>query len=165
MKKIFLIIIIFSFTILVGCSLGNTPTSRVEDFLSKHQMLDNDISISYTNLTTDTNLSQNIKDRYRTAIIKQYRNLSYEVKEEEIDGNKSTVTIQIEVMNYRKAIDKYNKTDYEAEKYHELVLDELENTKEMITYTIDFNLTKFENDTWTVDDLSFEDKEKLLGIN
>lgn len=149
---------------LVGCTLGNTPTARVEDLLSKYQMLDKSITISYTSLTTDTNLSQDTINRYEDAIEKQYRDLSYEVKEEVIDGNTATVTIQIEVMNYKAAIDKYDKNDYETAKYHELVLDSIESTKEMVTYTLDITLTKDDNDNWNVDDLTTENRNKLLGI-
>ena len=162
MKKILLII--FSFTLLVGCSLGNTPTSRVEDMLTRYQMVDDDIDTSYTNLTTDTNLGQNIRNGYEDAIKMQYKKLSYEVKDEVIDGDNATVTIEIEVMNYKNAINKYNKTDYEINKYHELILDEMKKTKEMITYTLDISLTKDKNDTWNIDNLNTENKNKLLGI-
>ena len=165
MKKIYLIIIILGFGLLIGCSLGNTPTSRVEDKLSKYQMLDKDISLSYTNLTSDTEINQDIRNRYEELIKKQYRNLSYEVKEEEIDGENATVTVQIEVMDYKAVFDKYNKNDYDKEKYHELVLDALEDVKDKIAYTIDFSLTKNDNNNWQVNELTKEDREKLLGIN
>lgn len=162
MKKIFLLLV---FMLLIGCTLGNTPTARVEDYLSRHQMLDKDISVSYTNLTSDIGLDEDIISRYEDVIEKQYRNLSYEIKDEEIDGNNAIVTIQLEVMNYKKAIDMFNKSEYENSRYHELVLDELEKTKEMITYTIDFNVTKEKDGMWKVNDLSNEDRRKLLGIN
>lgn len=162
MKKAILILI--SFSLLVGCDLGNTPTSRVEELLSNYQMLKNNIPISYEDLTADSNLDKNIKTRYVDVIKKQYQDLSYEVKDEEIDGNIATVTIQIEVMNYKESIGKYNEDDYESSKYHELVLEDLENTKEMITYTLEISLTKDKNNTWIVDDLTTENKAKLLGI-
>ena len=162
MKKLFLII--FSFTMLVGCTLGNTPTSRVEDMLTNYQMVTNNIDISYTYLTDDINLNQDIRDDYEEAIKKQYKNLSYEVKEEVIDGDNAIVTIEIEVMNYKNAIDKYNKASYEIDEYHELVLEQIKNSKEMITYTLDISLTKDNNDTWNVDTLTEENRNKLLGI-
>lgn len=162
MKKI--ILIIFSLNMLVGCSLGNTPTSRVEDMLTNYQMNKDIIDISYTNLTTDTNLNQDIRKGYEDAIAKQYRNLSYEVKDEVIDGDSAIVTIEIEVMNYKNAIDKYDKNAYEVNKYHELILNEMKESKEMITYTLDITLTKNKNDTWKVDDLTMENRNKLLGI-
>lgn len=162
MKKILLIIC--SFTMLVGCSLGNTPTSRVEDMLTRYQMVDDGIDTSYTNLTTDANLGSNIIKGYEDAIKKQYRDLSYEVKDEVIDGDNAIVTIEVEVMNYKKAISKYNKEDYNVNKYHEVIIKELNKTKEMVIYTLDIALTKDNNDTWKVDNLTLENKNKLLGI-
>lgn len=165
MKKIILALIIFSFALLTGCTLGNTPTSKTEDLLSRYQMLDKSISISYTDLANDSNLSSDIKKDYEDLIKKQYRNLSYEVKEEKIDGDTATVTVQVKVMNYKDAIKKYNKADYSADKYHSLVIDNLKNTKETTTYTIDFTLTKDAKNNWVTDKLTRIEEEKLLGIN
>ena len=161
MKKIFLIVI--GIIILSGCALGNTPTSRVEAMFSDYQMLNDNIDVSYTSLTIDPNLDNNLINRYEKVIEKQYRDFSYEIKEEEIDGDTAIVTAQIELMNYKKAIDKYNKSDYELSKYHDLVLKELEKTKEMVTYTLEITLVK-NNEDWVVDELSSENKDKLLGI-
>ena len=41
MKKIISMFILL--LLLVGCSLSNTPNSKVEELLSKYQMLDSDI--------------------------------------------------------------------------------------------------------------------------
>lgn len=162
MKKI--ILTIFCFTMLVGCTLGNTPTSKVEDMLTNYQMNKYSIDISYTNLTSDSNLSADIIKKYEDAIEKQYRDLSYEVVDEVIDGDSAVVTIQIEVMDYKNSINKYNREDYDINKYHEHILKELNNTKKMTTYTLDITLTKDNNDTWNVDDLTMENRNKLLGI-
>ena len=161
MKKVFLIVVL---SLLVGCSLGNTPTSKTEELLSNYQMNKNNIPVSYTYLTNDTNISSDIIKKYEDAIRKQYRDMSYEIKDEEIDGDTAVVTIEIEVMDFGKAINKYNKSEYESVRYHELITKELENTKEMITYTLDITLTKDEKDKWVVDDLSLENRDKLLGI-
>ena len=161
MKKVFLIVVL---SLLVGCSLGNTPTSKTEELLSNYQMNKNNIPVSYTYLTSDTNISSDIIKKYEDAIRKQYRDMSYEIKDEEIDGDTAVVTIEIEVMDFGKAINKYNKSEYESVRYHELITKELENTKEMITYTLDITLTKDEKDKWVVDDLSLENRDKLLGI-
>ena len=161
MKKVFLIVVL---SLLVGCSLGNTPTSKTEELLSNYQMNKNNISVSYTYLTSDTNISSDIIKKYEDAIRKQYRDMSYEIKDEKIDGDTAVVTIEIEVMDFGKAINKYYKSEYESARYHELITKELENTKEMITYTLDITLTKDEKDKWVVDDLSLENRDKLLGI-
>ena len=127
-------------------------------------MLDNDIEVDYTTLTGDITLNEEQIKTYNNIIKKQYKNLTYEVKEEEIDGNNAIVTIQIEVKNYKDTINKYNKQDYETTKYHELVTKSLDTTKEMITYTLDITLTKDNNDIWILDPLTEENKNKLLGI-
>ena len=164
MKNKYFTLILIGFIFLVGCTLGNTPTARVEDLLGSYQRLDDGISFSYTNLTDDVNLGNDIRKGYEEAIKKQYRNLSYEIKDEVIDGDNAIVTVRIEVMNYKEVIDKYDRTDYEAIKYHELVLEALDNVKEMVVYTIDISLTKDNGDNWVVDDFSGEVRDKLLGL-
>lgn len=163
MKKIYLLIIPILF--LVGCSIANTPTTIAEDYLTKHQMLDKSININYNKITTDTNLSQSIKDRYKDAIEKQYRDLSYEVKNEKIDGNTAKVTVQIKVKDYKQAFTKYDKNDYSLEDYHEQVLNTIETIKDKTTYTIDFILTKDNKGNWQLNAIPNEVEEKLLGIN
>lgn len=101
-KKILMIILCF--VVLVGCELSNNPTSKTEAFLLDYQMLKDNISINYTDLIEDTNVSTDIKEGYKDLIKKQYRNLSYEIKEEIIDGDIATVTTEIKVMDYKKNI-------------------------------------------------------------
>ena len=162
MKK-FSLISIFLILLLVGCTLGNTPTSRVEDLLLNYQMLDNSINIDYITLMGD-DLSLDLRSDYEEVIRKQYKNMSYEIKDEEIDGDYSLVTVEIEVMDYKKAIGMYDRGNYDLVRYQELVLEELKNTKEMVTYTIEFELTKDDEGVWTVNDLDSDINNKLLGI-
>lgn len=162
MKK-FSLISIFLILLLVGCTLGNTPTSRVEDLLLNYQMLDNSINIDYITLMGD-DLSLDLRSDYEEVIRKQYKNMSYEIKDEEIDGDYSLVTVEIEVMDYKKAIGMYDRGNYDLVRYQELVLEELKNTKEMVTYTIEFELSKDDEGIWTVNDLGSDINNKLLGI-
>lgn len=162
MKK-FSLVSIFIVLLLVGCTLGNTPTSRVEDLLLDYQMLDNSIDIDYIALIGD-DLALDLRGDYEEVIRKQYKGLSYEIKDEEIDGDYSLVTVEIEVMDYKRAIGKYDRGNYDLVRYQELVLEELENTKEMVTYTIEFELTKDDEGIWRVNDLSSDINNKLLGI-
>lgn len=163
MKKILLVILFSIF--LIGCSIANTPTSKTEEYLGKYQRLDNDITIDYYILSNDNNISEEIKEEYNDLIKEQYQDLSYEIKEEVVDGDKATVTTSIKVKNYKDTIEKYNKNEYTAEEYHNLIINDLKETKDKVTYTIDFTLTKDDNDNWTIDDITNETKEKLLGIN
>ena len=91
MKKIMSLFIFL--LLLVGCSLSNTPTAQVEDLLSKYQMLDKDIKSGINNVVSEETLTDSQKERYRKIIEKQYKNLAYEIKEEEIDGNEAEITV------------------------------------------------------------------------
>lgn len=163
-KNVVLMIVIIIVCFLTGCDLGNTPTSRVEELLGNYQRLDQNIDISYLQLTDNQNLDQEMKNRYEKLIRKQYQNLSYEVKEEKIDGEQAVVTVQVEVMDYKSTFLKYQKNNYKEIEYDQLILDDLEKVKEKITYTIEFEVTKNSSDKWEVDSLSSVEKEKLLGI-
>lgn len=117
--------------LLVGCSLSNSPTSKVEDLLSKYQRLDSDIQSGIDSVIEDENLTEKQKDRYRKLIETQYKKLTYQIKDEKIDGDTATITTEIEVLDYKKAInettDYYrDKEDYTVEEYNNTKLDNLE---------------------------------------
>ena len=149
---------------LVGCELSNNPTSKTEEYLSKYQMLDDDINISYTDITGDMDVSAEQQKKYEDLIKKQYQNLSYEIKEEKIDGDEATITTEIQVTDYKKVVDKYNRSAYSSFEYHDLLLEALEQATESITYTIDFKVVKDQYGNWSMKDLGTEDSQKLLGM-
>ena len=167
MKKI---ISIFIFLILlVGCSLSNSPTSKVEELLSKYQRFDSDIESGISNVLDDENLTSTQKERYKKLLENQYRNLSYEIKDERIDGEEATISTEIKVINYKKAInDTYNyyqgKNDYTLEEYNDTKLDNLEKEKEKVTYTIDFDVKKDKDGNWKISSLSNETIKKIQGM-
>ena len=166
MKKILSLFIFL--LLLVGCSLANSPTSKVEDLLTKYQTLDKDIKTGIDEVINEETLTSEQKDRYRNLIEKQYKNLAYQIKDERIDGDTATITTEIEVLDYKKAINeavsKYqDRNDYTVEEYNNSKLDSLEKTKEKVKYTIDFSLTKIENE-WKLDDLLEIDRQKIHGL-
>lgn len=167
MKKI---ISIFIFLILlVGCSLSNSPTSLVEELLSKYQRFDSDIESGISNVLDDENLTSTQKERYKKLLENQYRNLSYEIKDERIDGEEAIISTEIKVINYKKAInDTYNyyqgKNDYTLEEYNDTKLDNLEKEKEKVTYTIDFDVKKDKDGNWKISSLSNETIKKIQGM-
>lgn len=167
MKKILSLFIFL--LLLVGCSLSNSPTSKVEDLLTKYQMLDKDIKSGIEEVVNEETLTSNQKERYRKIIEKQYKNLTYQVKEEKIDGDTSTITTEIEVIDYKKAINeaisKYQgKTDYTIEEYNNTKLEALEKAKEKVKYTIEFEVKKDNNDNWKLSSLSNETIKKIQGM-
>lgn len=167
MKKIILVSIFL--LLLVGCSLSNSPTSKVEDLLSKYQMLDKDIEEGINNVVEEETLTPSQGARYKDLIEKQYKNLSYEIKDERYDGNSATITVEIEVLDYKKAINEVSSSylqrdDYTVEEYNSAKLDALEKVKDKVLYTIDFEVNKDANGNWRLASLSNETIKKILGM-
>lgn len=170
MKKylFFFMSIFFSF-FLVGCDLGNTPASKVEDLLMKYQKLDDDIVSDIDNVLEEENLTNEQKERYKRLLESQYKNLSYKIKDEEIDGDNAVVTVELEVIDYKKAKEKTeeefrNIDDYTIEEYNDKKLDNLEDIGEKVVYTIELMLNKDKDGNWKLNALSNIDKKKLLGM-
>lgn len=167
MKKILAVFVFL--VLLVGCSLANTPTSKVEELLTKYQTLDKDIKTGIDEVIDEEVLTSKQKDRYRSLIEKQYKGLTYQVKNERIDGDRATITTEIEVLDYKKAVNdavsKYqNRTDYTVEEYNNSKLDALEKIKDKVKYIIDFEVIKDKNGNWKLSSLSNETIKKIQGM-
>ena len=167
MKKIILVAIFL--LLLVGCSLSNSPTSKVEDLLSKYQTLDKDIKSGINDVVGEETLTSSQASRYRDLIEKQYKNLSYEVKDERYDGDSATITVEIKVLNYKEAINEVSSSylqrdNYTVEEYNNAKLSALEEVKDKVLYTIDFEVNKDSNGNWRLASLSNETIKKILGM-
>ena len=175
-KLVFVIAILF---LLVGCSNGmDTPTKKVETFLNKYQTNDKEVVDQFdTSLFEEENLTDQQKDRYKDVMLNQYKNLTYKVKEEKIDGNKATVEVEVAVYDYNTALNNsYTYLDehrdeflvddvLDAIAFVDYKLDQLTDFKDRITYTITFNL--YRNDSksdWNIEELSETDLQKIHGI-
>lgn len=176
MKKILMIIL--SIFLLTGCdNLMNTPTKRVENLLSKYQQQDTEVLTQLDEtLLEETLLSTEQKDRYRNLMTRQYKNLAYTVKDETIDGKTAVVEVEIEVYDYNKAIsaaEDYlisNATEFQDDlgnvnttRYNDYKIEQMENVKDKVTYTINFTLSKVD-DKWLVDDLTETERMKIHGL-
>ena len=165
MKKKIYLFIILTF-LLVGCSMSNTPTSKVDELFSKYQKIDNDIAMNINSVLAEQNLTDIHKERYRKLLEDQYKNLSYEIKDEKIDGDKATIITEIEVIDYKKAINDltFDSSIYTKESFDEAKLDRLENAKDKVTYTLELTLTKDRNGNWKLDALTNEQIKKIQGM-
>ena len=103
--------------LLTACSLGmnNTPKAKVKELLDRYKNQDSSI-ISNLDDSISSEYSGIFKDRYKTLIINQYKNLEYKIKDEVIDGNTAIVTADVTVYNYGSAIDAANNYLVEHEK-------------------------------------------------
>lgn len=176
-KNLFIGIMLFVLS--VGCSnMMNTPTKKVEEFLSKYQTQDEEVLKQLDEVIDSAGtMTSKQKDKYRDLMKKQYQNLSYKIKDEVEDGNKATVEVEIEVYDYASSINESetylttNKEEFidtntntvDDEKFMEYKLEQLEQVKDKIKYTINFTLTK-SNNKWQLDDITEIDRQKLHGL-
>ena len=178
MKKLFLLLIgVMALFTLTGCdSLINTPTKRVEALLNSYKMEDKKVLEQLDKvLLSETIMDSSLKERYRNLMLRQYRDLTYKIKNETIDGNNATVEVEIMVYDYNSAIkeveDKVlNDKDYvddsgnvKTTKFNEEKIKRMEETKNRITYTINFTVAKIDN-KWVVDDLTETERMKIHGL-
>lgn len=158
------IMIIIAIIFLGGCDLGNTPTSKTEEMFAKYQKLDADVTAEIDEVVQEGDLSSDYQNRYRKVLEKQYRNLTYEIKDEKIDGDNATVTVEIEVIDYKKSIEDLNSNDYSLEEYNNLKLDKLEKAKDKVKYTLEIGLLKDKDGNWKLKALSNTDIKKIQGM-
>ena len=146
--------------------MGNTPTSKVDELFMKYQRLDSDISNGIDAVLDEQNLTDDHRMRYRKLLENQYRNLSYNVKDEIIDGDNATVVTEIEVIDYRNSISDltFDSTIFTKDSFDELKLDRLEQAKDKVTYTIELNLTKDDEGKWKLNALTNEQIKKIQGM-
>ena len=180
MKKIALVFTTLMIVLMRGCgekTLLDTPTKKVEEFFANYQTLDEDVLTQLDEIIDkDNNLADDQKDEYRDLMKNHYQNLKYDVKDEVIDGDQATVTVEIEVTDYTKIMsdsDAYleeNKDSFNDEegKYDETLftkyrLDKLKEAKDTVKYTLDLTLHKVD-DEWKLDDISEEDEKKIHGM-
>lgn len=180
MKKIALAFTMLMIVFMSGCgekTMLDTPTKKVEEFFSNYQTLDEDVLTQLDEtINQDETLAEDQRDEYRDFMKKHYQNLKYDVKDEVIDGDTATVTVEIEVTDYTKIMsdaDSYleeNKDSFNDEegKYDETLftkyrLEQLKDAKDTVKYTLDLTLTKVDNE-WKLDDISDENEKKIHGM-
>ena len=151
---------------LIACTMGNTPTAKTEELFSKYQQLDNEIDNEINIVLNEQNLSESQRERYRKILEKQYKNLTYQIKEEIIDGDNATVTVEIEVLDFKKAIDNlvFDSSIYTKETYDDEKITRLEAAKNKVKYTLELTATKDKNGTWNLDALTNEITKKIQGM-
>lgn len=176
MKKI--LFIFMTSVLLLGCNnLSNTPTKKAEDFLKKYQALDSNVLNDLNEVVNeDSSLNEDQKTIYKDIMKKHYQSLSYEIKDETVDGNKAVVTVEISVTDFKKVLDEANNYmnnnpeqfedengDYSVSRFNDYKLEQLKNAKDKVRYTLELKLTKI-NGVWTMDTLSQDTYDKINGV-
>lgn len=156
MRKI-IIPLFFMILLVIGCdNTMNTPTVKVEKFLGKYQKMDKEVikELDYM-LEKETGLSKKQKKEYKELLKKQYQNLSYKIISEETNNNHSIVEVEIQVLDYKSAMDKKNTI--------EMRIKEIKKVTAMTKYKITIPLSK-KDGVWFIDEISDDDRQKLHGI-
>lgn len=174
-KKILLLSICLLMLLTTACSLGDTPTSAVERLLARYNNQDEEILVELDDYINDNNLTDDQNTKYREVYIRQFKDMKYEIKEELIDGDIAKVITQITVYDYYTAdkesrdylsenMDEFmNDGVYDESLYVDYKLKQFETTDKTVDYTIEFNLTKVNNE-WQVNELTTEQLEKIHGV-
>lgn len=163
---------------LVGCGdMENTPTKQVEAFLSQYQTLDSKVLEDLDTVIADQgSLTDEQSDEYREFMKKHYQDLKYEIKDEVIDGDNATVSVEIEVNDYSKILqdaENYRQEheeefqdengEYDESKFIAYRLNAMKEANEKVKYTLDFTLTKDADGKWVLDNLTTADEQKING--
>lgn len=176
-KLIYALLIMFCLT---GCNLtknmDNTPTKKVEAFLSKYQTLNNDVLGDLDDIVDkEDEFSEEQKTKYKDIIKSNYQKMTYKIKDEKIDGDEAIVRAEIEVVDYTKIVSEANKylkdhpeefltdKEYDNSLYIDYRLSKLKDAKEKVKYTIEFKLAKAD-DEWMLDTITDEIRNKINGI-
>lgn len=177
MKKLLYFVIAVLITGCGAADMSNTPTKQVEVFLNRYQSLDaavmNDLDRV---IAEEENFNSAHRERYRNIMKGHYQDLTYNVKNEEVNGDSAIVTVEIEVRDYSKAIDTADQYlennpdefsneigEHDAEKFVNYKLDLLEDSKEKVKYTLNISLNKVDG-KWKVNQLSQTDLDKINGM-
>lgn len=180
MKKTLYVMVglLIAIGLITGCdNMYNTPTKKVEMMLANYQTLNEDVMDDLDRVVAEeVKFNGEQRETYRELMKKHYQDLIYDIKDEKIDGDKATVTVQIEVNDYSKIMkktkkylndnpDKFkdNKGNYDETKFVDYQLGELKKSKERVKYTMDIHLTKKDKE-WKLDSLTDEQEQKLHGM-
>lgn len=173
MKKVLTIFIML--LILTACG-GNTPKGAVDNYLKKYRNLDSEVLVDLEEIVEKENLSKEQQDKYRDVLKKQYKDLSFEIVEEEYNDNVSYVTAKVNVYDLYKAQSDASKylannpekfynenNEYDVNLFLDYKLDKMKNTTDRVEYNVTFTVVK-ENDKYVVEQPSEETLQKIHGI-
>ncbi len=174
MKKV-LVIFLFIF-LLSACSLTNSPTAKVKSFLNGYNSLNDDVTADLETKVEAENLSDENKKAYLDVLKRQYKDMKYEIKDEEIDGDKATVRVKVTVYDlYKVDKDSVNYMNnnsnefmddtgvYSEGLFNKYRIDKMFKTNEKVSYEIDFYLNKT-NDEWVIEAPDRISLEKIHGL-
>ena len=109
MKKLLVPLMV---VLLSACTLGvnATPKQKVSEFLDKYKNQDSTIISQLEETINNEYTNDDYRERYKTLMTNQYKNMEYEIKDEIIEDDNAVVEVEITVYDYASAI--RNANDY-----------------------------------------------------
>lgn len=173
MKKILALLLVIMVT---GCSImASKPEMAVKEFFNKYKNNDQVVVDELNDYLSEENLDEDTIKKYREIYLRQYSNLKYKIKDERINGDEAVVSVEITVYDYyktNKESGEYftnnssefltSEGDIDLSKYLKYKINKLLDTSDLISYTLDINLTKVD-DSWEIEPLTNEQLTKLHG--
>ena len=128
--------------------INNTPTRKVEELLNRYQTLHADVLKDLDKAVAEEELFNNEqRESYKNIMKKHYQNLTYEIKQEEINADHATVKAEITVTDYTKALQDAStylrdhpeefadeSGEYDASLFTNYRLEQIKNVKDKVTY-------------------------------
>ncbi len=173
-KTIILVLSTLAILLLTGCGT-NTPKDKTNEYLSRYNLLSDDVVQSINTSISKEGLSTSNQNKYREVLERQYKSLKYEIKDETINGDDAAVNVQITVYDLFKSeqvsLDYlnnnhdqfYNDDIFNQEEYDKYKIENMLNTSDVIVYDIIIYLKK-QNGTWIVQNPDTITLEKIHGI-
>ena len=174
MKKVIVIVIVL---LISGCSSNIMAKDVVKDYLDGYINLSKDVKRSLDKTIEENKEFNDInKDMYKKILLKQYKDLKYVILNEEYDGDKALITVNINVYDLNKAEENAedylstnlkefydDKNKFDNQKYIDFKLNLMYEASERIDYTVVFFLNRV-NKKWVLEQPTDEDLEKIHGI-
>lgn len=173
MKKI----IIITFVIfIVGCSKTKTANDVVSEYLKSFHNVDSSIKDEINDaLDKNDDYTKDHKKKYKEILLRQYKDLKFDILKEEYDEDSALITVDINVYDLNKAeeealeylkenlSDFYDETNkFDNNKYLSYKLDLMKKTDYRIDYEIIFYLRK-QKGKWIMEQPTEGDLEKISG--
>ena len=173
-----LVFIVFIFMI-IGLvrsrSTNSSPEGLIKSYFQRYTKEDRDLVKNITYPYSDK-LSTNQKKRYDEIIKKHYRSFSYFIADQNVLENDATMTIEFSVIDLKSAYDKANsyveaykdkfmndKKEFDVSKAVDYKLEQLEDARDTVDYSIIVTFYKDKLGKWVMNDLSEADLSKIDG--
>ena len=173
MKKILFILIVLT---LSACNISNTPSSVVEKYLNNYKNISDEVIDDLEITLSNEDLSNINRENYKKALLRVYENLSYEILDESINGDKAEVQVHIKVIDLYKEEKESNdymlnnvnefynaSQEFDNDLYNTYRIEKMQKALDKIDYNIIFKVNKKEG-VWILEEPNRDVIEKLNGL-